>query len=181
MKSILMSFSPYWYYLIGERIKKIECRKVKPKSKDWNGTIECYMTKDEKSFALIPDEFKEKYRKHFGKVGMRFVCDFIVDGKNSAQDWAYICEYSCVPCKELYEYCGEDENGDADYCYGLHISELKIHDTPRELSEFHRICNANVNSGKCWNCLDNGYQFVVNGQRCCKITCPPQSYYYIEE
>lgn len=175
MKSILMSFSPYWYYLIGERIKKIECRKVKPKSKDWNGTIECYMTKDEKSFNRIPKEFQEKYRKHFGKVGMRFVCDFIVDGKNSAQDWAYIGEHSCVPSSELYEYCGENENGDTDYCYGLHISDLQIYDKPKELCEFRgqrKDCyysDLGLAIPKCEDC---------NG---CNLKRPPQSYQYIEE
>lgn len=181
MKSILMSFSPYWYYLIGEEIKPIECRKVKPQSKDWNGTIECYMTKDEKSFALIPDEFKEKYRKHFGKVGIRFACDFIVDGKNGAQDWAYICEHSCVPCKELYEYCGEDKNGDTNYCYGLHISDLQIYDTPRELSEFKSAC-PQKNTDTCFGCKYELRHSWDNGIDCgAWLTRPPQSWQCIEE
>ena len=76
-KSVLMSFSPFWYYLIGEHIKGTEVRKVKPSDPNWNGIIECYMAKDKKSFAMIPDEFKPKYREHFGKVGMYFVCSEI--------------------------------------------------------------------------------------------------------
>lgn len=79
MKDILMSIKPYYYYLIGEDIKKIEVRKNFPKSNDWKRQVRLYMSKDEKSFSKIPKEFQEKYRKHFGKVGLEFVCDRIDD------------------------------------------------------------------------------------------------------
>ena len=74
MRDILISLKPYYYYLIGERIKKVEVRKSYPKAEDWSKSGWFYMSRDEKSFAKIPKEFQEKYRKHFGKVGMRFVC-----------------------------------------------------------------------------------------------------------
>ena len=70
---ILASLKPYYYYLIGERKKTIEVRKSALKNLPQD--IAFYMSKDEKSFAKIPKEFQDKYRKHFGKIGMRVVCD----------------------------------------------------------------------------------------------------------
>ena len=69
---ILASIKPYYYYLIAEEKKKIEVRKTALKNLPQD--IAFYMSKDEKSFAKIPKEFQEKYRKHFGKIGMRVVC-----------------------------------------------------------------------------------------------------------
>lgn len=74
---ILASLKPYYYYLIGEKKKPIEVRKST--LKDLPQDIVFYMSKDEKSFAKIPKEFQEKYRKHFGKVGLAIVCDKIED------------------------------------------------------------------------------------------------------
>ena len=74
---ILASLKPYYYYLIGERKKTIEVRKTALKNLPQD--IAFYMSKDEKSFAKIPKEFQEKYRKHFGKVGLAIVCDKIED------------------------------------------------------------------------------------------------------
>ena len=72
---ILASIKPYYYYLIAEEKKKIEVRKMALKNLPQD--IAFYMSKDEKSFAKIPKEFQEKYRKHFGKVGMKVVCEKI--------------------------------------------------------------------------------------------------------
>ena len=69
-----MSFSPYYYYLIGEGIKKIEVRKTVARDPDWNGIVECYMTKDKRSFNRIPKEIQEKYRAHMGLRALLF-CD----------------------------------------------------------------------------------------------------------
>ena len=77
MRKVLASLKPYYYYLVGEGIKTIEVRKNIPKARDWDNEVLFYMSKDVKSFAKIPKEFQEKYRKHFGKVGMQFVCDWI--------------------------------------------------------------------------------------------------------
>ncbi len=89
MKSVLMSFSPYWYYLIGEGIKTEEVRKAIMADYGWDSVIKCYMTKDKKSFNRIPKEFQEKYRMHIGKVGMQFVCDRIKDS-NLIENFHYV-------------------------------------------------------------------------------------------
>lgn len=134
MKSVLVSLLPYWYYLIGEGIKTSEVRKKIPKAKDWNGIVECYMTKDKKSFARIPKEFQEKYAPLMGKVGMRFVCDGIDEFTPTENGVAFkrfsALHRTCLSVAEIREYL----NGNIGY--GWHISDLKIYDKPRELSEF---------------------------------------------
>lgn len=105
-KSILLSLSPYWYYLICEGIKKIEVRKTIPQAPDWNRQVECYMTKDKKSFARIPKAFQEKYRAHMGKVGMRFVCcECIPLPVNNKRDWTLYCEeQTCLSYNGIQSY-----------------------------------------------------------------------------
>ena len=145
MRDILISLKPYYYYLIGEGIKSVEVRKSYPKAEDWSRNSWFYMSRDEKSFAKIPKEFQEKYRKHFGKVGMRFGCDHI-------DQWSYdqafdesmgvfidkfgydITDYelgkTCLSYEEFSEY------GNTENLYGLNITDLVVYDEPRELSEF---------------------------------------------
>lgn len=156
MKGVLRSIKPYWYYLIGEGIKTIEVGKGEPKSSDWNREVECYMSKDKKSFNKIPDEFKEKYRQHMGKVGMKFVCDEIIEdirGENSD----VLCEKGCLTLDELKAYGGNKP------LYGWRISELKIYDNPKELNEFTGIRRTNKSI------------------ELYRVERPPQSYYYVEE
>lgn len=133
---ILASIKPYYYYLIAEGIKKIEVRKSALKNLPQD--IAFYMSKDEKSFAKIPKEIQEKYRKHFGKVGMRVVCDRITDisvvVRNCNEDYNQVyhndeCKGSCLTWKELQEY------GKGKPLYGWHISDLKIYDKPILLEE----------------------------------------------
>jgi hypothetical protein len=143
MKDVLISLKPYYYYLIGEGIKKVEVRKSYPKAEDWSRNSWFYMSRDEKSFAKIPKEFQEKYRKHFGKVGMRFVCDKIynlsvaldpIDCSAYFPDGLDHTEGTCLTKEELAIYlCGGKWSGKG---YGLNITDLFVYDEPRELSEF---------------------------------------------
>ncbi len=146
MRDALISLKPYYYYLIGEGIKKVEVRKSYPKAEDWSRNSWFYMSRDEKSFAKIPTEFQEKYRKHFGKVGMRFVCDRIdtvarihipcMDYTTVNDKWdVHFCEISCLNGDELGKYLGFNKDG-----YGWHITDLVVYDEPRELSEFEKPC-----------------------------------------
>lgn len=165
MRDILMSIKPYYYYLIGEGIKKIEVRKTFPKSNDWNRQVRLYMSKDEKSFSKIPKEFQEKYRKHFGKVGLEFLCDWIDDFACYSGAHKELSECgSCLSEKEIRDYC----NGQT--LYGWNISDLKIYDNPKDLQEFEKYYECGNNScGTCNKC-DNDYH----------ITKPPQSWCYTE-
>ena len=129
---ILASLKPYYYYLIGERKKIIEVRKSA--LKDLPQDIAFYMSKDEKSFAKIPKEFQEKYCKHFGKIGMRVVCDKVYEYTFSHHEAEYRVtpveqKAMCLNQSELIQY------GEGKTLFGWKISNLKIYDKPILLKE----------------------------------------------
>lgn len=169
---ILASLKPYYYYLIGEKKKDIEVRKTALKNLPQD--IAFYMSKDEKSFAKIPKEFREKYRKHFGKIGIKVVCDKVDEYTFSHYEAEYRVTHveqkaMCLNQPELIWY------GKGKTLYGWHISDLKICD-PKELSEFRISCNrknlcysCNRFTGKPWDICNNS------------ITRPPQSYMRVKE
>lgn len=180
MKAVLVSLKPYYYYLVGEGIKKIEVRKGMPKTEDWNRDTFFYMSKDEKSFSKIPKEFQEKYRKHFGKVGLRFVCDRIDKYKyrlTTYEETPYKGKYiskeklakTCLSIGEINDYL----NGKNAYFW--HITDLKIYDKPQELFYFanynkYQVCKEkNCFSDNCWICPNNAI-----------VVRPPQSWQYCE-
>ena len=136
MRDVLISLKPYYYYLIGEGIKKVEVRKSYPKAEDWSRNSWFYMSRDEKSFAKIPKEFQEKYRKHFGKVGMRFVCDNVDKIFQCNSGW--VQEHACISREEYFKYLGLPYNShfDSKGAYAWHITDLVVYDEPRKLSEF---------------------------------------------
>lgn len=143
------------------------------------------MTKDKKSFARIPKAFQEKYHAHMGKVGMRFVCcECIPLPVNNKRDWTLYCkEQTCLSYNEIQSYTNGKQAS------GLLISDLIIHDTPKELSEFftkgecqreHCAGCRNFHWGEGW--LDGSY---YDEDSCIKwgikpLTRPPQSWCYAE-
>ena len=187
MRKVLASLKPYYYYLVGEGIKNIEVRKDMPKASDWDNEVLFYMSKDEKSFAKIPKEYQEKYRKHFGKVGMKFICDKVERLEEHIEQGGlyYILsdtfnEQAQLDNWELHDY------GKGKTLYGWHISDLKIYDKPRELSEFKktkeriaRTCGMQARNGLC--CAIDHEELCDNIKCCFKTPCPPQSWCYVEE
>lgn len=183
---ILASLKPYYYYLIGERKKTIEVRKSALKNLPQD--IVFYMSKDEKSFAKIPKEFQEKYRKYFGKIGMRVICDEV-------DKWKYLPDcYSEDKDEKMYYISSADgaaacltydeiENyGESKTLYGWHISDLKIYDKPRELSEFRPICKFDGKDAICaLFCLNWKYDGGLFFECTRKVTRPPQSYMRVKE
>lgn len=142
-----------------------------------------------------------------GKVIGEFVCDGIAefesefhddnsteqlrrvwydedDGERDAELFAedgdpnYLCTDACLTWYELKNYVGI---GDRTF-YGLHISELKIYDKPKELGEFYRPCSY---SGICYSCnrfRPNGTPNDKPNDFCdSTITRAPQSWQYVEE
>ena len=76
-----------------------------------------------------------------GKVIGEYICDEI-------QEWVFDNEYTrsydisdddlaltCLTQEQLWEY------GKGKTLYGYHITNLKIYDEPKELSDFYTICN----------------------------------------
>lgn len=189
MKSVLISIKPKWCELIASGEKTIEVRKNSPKIEV---PFKCYIyctnsnTKD-------PHKILELHRidgnivKLNGKVIGEFVCDKVVRScgwrlRGNTQQCAKrtvaeaeLPKLACLSIDEIVDYAGS-ENREV---VGLHISELKIYDKPKELSEF---CAWK----KCNSCKTSGYESTAcMYDEDCKapavVTRPPQSWCYVEE
>ena len=193
MKAVLISTRPKWCELIASGLKSVEVRKVRPKIET---PFKCYIyctkpdTKDPHQLLEIHGH-DGKIRKANGKVIGEFVCDYIHPFFND--------EDTCLSREELAEY----ENGKT--VYGWHISDLKIYDKPKELSEFwayneglHKRHDPETNfccyeatdeNGEALTDCGESYNDILNCYRCWEewsgwchhVTRPPQSYMYVEE
>lgn len=87
----------------------------------------------------------------------------------------------CLPYDEILAY------GNGKTLYGWHISDLKIYDKPRELSEFASFCM--VDEKRCASCEHylfdsddvNGYRRWCGVYRRKPLTRPPRSWMFVEE
>lgn len=90
------------------------------------------------------------------------------------------CKDSCLTEQEICDYIGEKDG------YGWHISDLKIYDKPKELSEFYAPCP--IENKDCENCIRHGKPYdwdfdEKQGLIYCtrRLSRPPQSWQYIDE
>lgn len=80
----------------------------------------------------------------------------------------------CLSAQQLFDYIGIGK-----HFYGWHISDLKIYDKPKELSEFFKPCPTKE-KGDCLSCdclADNDYGGICTNN----LTRAPQSWQYVEE
>lgn len=181
---ILASIKPYYYYLIAEGKKKIEVRKTALKNLPQD--IAFYMSKDEKSFAKIPKEFQEKYREHFGEVGIRAVVDNMDVYAYDCCDGVDIDDDMLLETMIDREYINIYAKGKP--LYGWHISDLKIYDKPKELRKFRKPLDR-VWGSYCNDYCDRGCISFGSTDYSCNdywnwekgLTRPPQSYMFVEE
>ena len=138
-----MSLKPYYYYLVGEGLKTVEMRKRVPNLLKWNNFIYFYMSKDENSFSRIPIELQEKYRQHFGKVGLVAQIDRIYDVDAVIDNITGKLEYradflfetrACLTKQEVDNYLkGKDG-------YGLRIYQQHfIYDGVLDIGDFYSL------------------------------------------
>lgn len=196
-KAVLISIQPKWCGLIASGKKTLEVRKSRPKLET---PFKCYIycTKDkeiltvsrysDKSVFLWDKSDVDRYNSDMvrnGKVIGEFICDditkFAVDPKYDNLTLISMAIRSCLSKSQLEDYC-------SDYwLYGWHISDLKIYDKPKELSEFRAICR-HYDDGLCGDCEyydyanNESYRYeecAVDGLK--PITRPPQSWCYVEE
>lgn len=157
-----------------------------------------YMRPEKTVFCKVPDAsspFCSEVNGN-GKVIGEFVCDEIktypADDFVGAEDldgtiitepkdgvfayWIPEEKETCLPYEKILAY------GNGKTLYGWHISDLKVYDKPRELSEFGRGCDAeHTNEIHCRDCKK-----LVSFDDCCEVMCkplnrPPQSWCYVEE
>lgn len=108
-----------------------------------------------------------------GKVIGEFICRGIMQPFHSLR---LMAKESCLTEEELVTY----SNGKP--LYGWHISNLKVYDKPKKLSEFYRPCSY---SGICYSCnrfRPNGTPNDKPNDFCDgEIIRPPQSYMFVKE
>ena len=191
-KAVLISVRPKWCEKIINGDKTIEVRKTRPKM---NTPFKCYI------YCTLPKYPHEDFvatnypRPQFyggGKVVGGFTCDRI--------DWithigytgipnlveTRICDAAtmrtspvggllnaaCLTPKMLNDYLAWGDG------YGWHISNLRIYDAPRELSEFRRAC---PNSWYCESCAMYRENNGTCGNESLQLKRSPQSWCYVEE
>ena len=177
MKSVLISIKPKYCELIVNGEKMIEVRKTRPKIET---PFKCYiyMTQGDLKNLGSYSEWMYKTRK---KVIGEFVCDKVYSIKNRGSFFSVategesitdeIARQSCLDYYDMVNYLG-DKDG-----YGWHISDLKLYDKPKELSEFKIYCNRKSICGSFCNRFTGKPWDICND----KINRPPQSYMYVEE
>nr|DAL12187.1 MAG TPA_asm: hypothetical protein [Caudoviricetes sp.] len=192
-KAVMLSIRPKWCEKIASGEKTVEVRKTRPKM---NTPFKCYI------YCTLPKYPHEDFiatnypRPQFyggGKVVGEFTCDRI--------DWithightgipnlveTRICNAAtmrtspvggllnaaCLTPKMLNDYLA---GGDG---YGWHISDLRIYDAPRELTEFRRSCPNDLYCEACAMYSNNNNGICNNGAL--PLRRPPQSWCYVEE
>lgn len=179
-KSVLISIRPKWCELIASGEKTIEVRKTRPKLET---PFKCYIyctaeragydalwvldapTREKYSFMAVSAylENPNGASKGNGKVIGEFTCERIVPiTYDGSRLWcptnAAFSPATCLSQAEIIAYIG-----DKGRCYGWHISDLRIYDTPRDLGEFI------------------GLRTMKNGFELRELDRPPQSWCYVLE
>ena len=204
MKAVLLSIKPKYVELIASGEKTIEVRKTKPKIET---PFKCYI------YCTIGNGVKSDYLVtsgiQCGKVIGEFVCDKTEDlryvptkyyGQPRGTYEGIICVNSCLTVEKIKEYAKGKP------IYGWYITDLKIYDKPKELSEFYPIKPKKIedwtDKDDCAHCkyhkwVGSMQEYVEKGkpmrEKCtlgkpepiCEytppITRPPQSWCYVEE
>lgn len=172
-KAVVLSIRLKWCEKIASGGKTIEVRKTRPKL---DTPFKCYIYCTQSGVAL------GAWGKH-GKVIGEFTCDRIDEYDDDTifsfrhEDYArwndFGLDRACMHPEDFQNYA------DGKWLYGWHISDLKIYDTPKELTEFHTW-------KKCKSCSKSGYESTacIYDENCMvpvAITKAPQSWCYVEE
>ena len=182
---VLLSIQPKWCDLIARGYKTVEIRKSRPKiDVPFKCYIYCTLSGSKEFFveqlqADVAEWNRGDWGNRKGNVIGEFICDHIVKMPYSEfalgysgfhhwweerlPHWAYnLHGNACLADNEIEAYLGKRTG------YAWHISELKIYEKPRELSEF---CLANKRLA-----FDFGETYMTK-----TIGQPPQSWCYVEE
>lgn len=196
MKSILLSIKPKYVELIASGQKTIEVRKTAPQEVPFkayiyesrNGGHRCKHCNEKDSCYSYAPKNVGCYNGR-GKVIGEFICDRIEMVNAKCSDYGIDLFYhdcltnGCLTEREIEKYFNVPEDKDLRAMKGngyvWNISDLKIYDKPRELSEFYT-------KKKCNSCKKSGYESTAcMYDEDCKvpmsITRAPQSWQYIED
>lgn len=194
-KAVLISIRPEWCELIANGKKTIEVRKTVPKLRPpFKVYIYCttnaLLTKSHyngKIYVAYKRWYKALLEKNgnitlSGKVIGEFVCDNVLDVFISISNPNMVKKAYPLPGTGLTDLKILNYLGNGVYGYGWHISNLKIYDLPKSLSQFRRVCKRSF--AECDQCPYFDY-YSVNAPSCKDpariITRAPQSWCYVEE
>ena len=189
-KAVLISIRPKWCEKIVNGEKTIEVRKTRPKLET---PFKCYIycTMDHPYISVSCGKLDNlNYRTNTvgrcnGKIIGEFTCDRIYKIDKDSTDFLFkagglsvykqAAEEKCGLCAtmtddELLGYLGHYQG------YGWHIADLRIYDTPKELSEFKTLCRVDADCCACpyYNYTKMGCDGRVIGR-------PPQSWCYVDD
>lgn len=182
MKSVLISIKPKYCELIANGKKTIEVRKSRPKIET---PFKCYIYMSQGDLKYLGSYSEWIYKNRMKVIG-EFVCDKVYLIKNQGSMFSVaeeeqgvtneIARQSCLEYDDMVGYFGNKDG------YGWHISDLKIYDKPKELSEFRPICKFEGKDAICaLFCLNWKYDGGLFFECTRKVTRPPQSWCYVEE
>lgn len=175
-KAVLISIRPEWVEKIAKGEKTIEVRKTRPKL---DTPFKCYIYCTQGNDA-------RRLRGSWGKVIGEFICDRVETIKAATEPYGiydvgddFVAQTRLVD-GVLWDY------GKGATLYGWHISELKVYDAPKPLSEFwfpdDLYCEKELCGGCPWDQspdINGEYEFDCGWRR--PLRRPPQSWCYVEE
>lgn len=170
-KAVMLSIRPKWVEKIANGEKTIEVRKTKPKLETpFKCYIYCTLPKYPHEDFIVTDYPRPQFYGG-GKVIGEFTCDRIYElaPLNHALD--DVEKQACLTREEIVNYL----KGTG---YGWHISDLRIYDQPRELTEFRRSC---PNDLYCEDCAMYSNSNGICNNGALPLRRPPQSWCYVEE
>lgn len=191
-KAVLISIRPEWVEKILAGEKKMEVRKTRPNMETpFKVYIYCTNQKNimlwnARRYIYVDDHNHNAFDRCWnGSVVGEFVCNEItwlthigfsgLPGIRLAAmkngytvDDSFDFSKSCLTTTQIEKYLGGNDG------YAWHISNLKIYETPKELSKFSRPFENCI--GK--TCDEFGCALCENGGH---IKRPPQSWRYVEE
>lgn len=192
MKSVLIAIRPQWVEKICHKIgedetgkaiyeKRIEVRKTAPKEVPFKAYI--YETKGTTETPWIDEDGHFIYKGR-GQVIGEFICDKVYPIKNRGSSFVVaneeqgvtnqIAGQSCLYYYDMVSYFGNKDG------FGWHISDLKIYDRPRNLSEF-RKSGFMTEEEWLFNLYPNTHCHYEAWAKKFEITCAPRSWMHIED
>lgn len=179
MKSVLISIRPKWCEKITSGKKTIEVRKTAPKKTPFK----CYIYMSQGDLKDLGSYSEWIYKNRMKVIG-EFICNEVEEfhewelspqGKFADFERERLEKFLSTACLSEEEVVRYREN--LPYfkpLYGWHISDLKIYDKPKELSEFRKPFIDYVSPKE---------SIMVNPKIGISeyVTCPPQSWIYVEE
>ena len=203
MKSVLISIRPKWCELIASGEKKVAMRKTRPNIQT---PFKCYIYCTKRKMVTCSEVNGN------GKVIGEFICDKLTyveariddNGEKHLANANFLLRKSFLSEKQMFDYLYKaDRKTGGGWVW--HISNLKIYDKQRELSEFwayneklHKrydseedfCCYNDTNEyGEALTDCGDAYNNILNCYRCWEewsgwchnVTRPPQSWCYVDE